>query len=443
MQTSACSRRGFFRAGAGLAATAVAASVARSEEARLPSPPGPVPRPIVAVVRIRNGDLARGVEEAVDLLGGMAEVTRGRNRILLKPNLVVNESRCTTKPAVVGELARLMKAAGKEVSIGEASVIGATRCVDVLGPYQDSFFQSLGYTAMARAAGVPLVNLHLGPFVTVPVPDGLFWEELVLPRPVVDADLVCSVAMMKTHIYATVTLTLKNAIGLYPGAIYGSYRWWVHDNAYLRRSPGVAYEILDMVRAARFGLSVIDASMAMEGNGPTDGTLVPMNLILAGTEPLATDLVGAAIMGIPAGEVPTFEWAHRLGMKPTSLEDIELRGVALEDVRRRFVRAALQHPGNGGDNAPVPAPFPRIEPAGPGRMAVTWAERAPCPVLRFNDAGKARVEWTDAPTLRRSVLERSSTLQPRSWERIEPATPGRHEFDVSGGARSYFRLRQP
>jgi uncharacterized protein (DUF362 family) len=76
---------------------------------------------VVSVARIRDGDTARAVEEALEMLGGVAEVTAGKQRIMLKPNLVIDNPDCTTKPAVVEALARLMLAAGKDVLIGEGS----------------------------------------------------------------------------------------------------------------------------------------------------------------------------------------------------------------------------------------------------------------------------------------------------------------------------------
>jgi uncharacterized protein (DUF362 family) len=56
-----------------------------------------------------------------------------------------------------------------------------------------------------------------------------------------------------------------------------------------------------LVRANKVGLSVIDASQAMEGDGPSEGDIVDMGLIVAGTDPLAADMVGAALMGIAPG----------------------------------------------------------------------------------------------------------------------------------------------
>jgi len=62
--------------------------------------------PIVSVVKIRDDDIGAAVEEAIDLLGGVEEVAQGKQRIMLKPNLVTAMPQATTNPKVVGALAR-------------------------------------------------------------------------------------------------------------------------------------------------------------------------------------------------------------------------------------------------------------------------------------------------------------------------------------------------
>lgn len=309
----------------------------------------PSPRPVVSIVRIPNDNTGYAVEKAIDLIGGIAEVTIGKNSILLKPNLVSEDPRATTKPTVVHALAKLMKGAGKEVMIGEGSaaagnfnvkngVIYRTRKEDILDPMQKYVFDQLGYSDLARSLHIPLINLHSGDLVDVPVPDGLAHQTVTVNKSLTDADLLCSVPMMKTHVLATVTLGMKNLIGAYPGTVYYSVRSWLHDRAAEKGSPGVAFEILDMVRANKLGLVVVDASMAMEGNGPSAGQLVKMDLIIAGTNPLATDMVAAQVMGFSAEEIPTFVWAQKLGMGPAAVSDVEIRGESIESVRRNFVR---------------------------------------------------------------------------------------------------------
>ncbi|NQU88815.1 MAG: DUF362 domain-containing protein [Mariniphaga sp.] len=240
-----------------------------------------------------------------------------------------------------------MKKAGKEVCIGEGSAAAPgfnlkgntqyrTKKSEILDPMQKYVFDQLGYTKLAKELAIPLINLHSGNLVDVEVPNGLMFDKITVHKSVTETDLLCSVPMMKTHVLATVTLGMKNLIGVYPGSVYYSVRSFLHDKAVDKGSPGIAYEIVDMVRASKMGLTVVDASTAMEGNGPSEGELVKMNLIIAGTNPLATDLVAASIMGFEIDEIPTFEWAVKSGMKPGSLDEIEVRGEKLNDVKRKF-----------------------------------------------------------------------------------------------------------
>jgi len=303
----------------------------------------------VSVVRIRNGRTEAAVEEAIDLLGGMETVAKGKERIMLKPNLVAEGPSFTTKPDVIRALVRLMKKAGKDVSIGEGSAaaggfnaIGGevyrTRNREILDRMQQYVYDQLGYADLARSHRVPLLNLHTGDMVEVAIPNGLAFDSISLHHALTEIDLLCSVPMMKTHELATVTLGMKNLIGLYPGQVYASVRGWVHDRAHRAGSPGVAFETVDMVRANKLGLVVVDASFAMEGQGPTRGRTFEMGLIIAGTNPLATDMVAASLMGFRMREVPTFRWAQEIGMTPASLDGIEIRGEKLEMVRQRFLK---------------------------------------------------------------------------------------------------------
>ena len=339
------SRRDFVKTSAGLfVGTAAGGLGIGGGESR----PG-VDQAVVSVVKIRNDRVAHAVEEAIDLIGGVETVAKDKERIMLKPNLVAESPTFTTKPSVVRALGELMKRSGKEVLIGEGSAAGngfnvkggvtyRTRNREILDGMQQYVFDTLGYTELARAIGAPLVNLHSGELADVDIPNGLAFDTVSLHYSLTEIDLLCSVPMMKTHVLATVTLGMKNLIGLYPGTIYYSVRSWLHDQAAHAHSPGVAFEILDMVRANKLGLVVVDGSMAMEGDGPSEGSLVKMDLIIAGTNPLATDMVAANIMGFEPHEVPTFTWANRVGMQPASISGIEVRGEKLDNVRRPFVR---------------------------------------------------------------------------------------------------------
>ncbi len=342
-------RREFLRRLEVLTAAAAMTPLARFQS--LSAAASSAEKPAVSIVRREHGDTARAVQEAVDLLGGIDTVTSGKTSIMLKPNLVSNVFTDTTDPAVVRALAEMMKAAGKEVCIGEGSaaagpgfnvvsgVVYRTHDVELLDRMQQYVFDQLGYTNLADDLEIPLVNLHTGELVEVTVPDAYAFNPIKLHHSLTEIDLLVSVPRMKTHTLATVTLGMKNVIGLYPGSEYGTVRSYVHDLGAEYADVGIAIEIVDMVRANKMGLTVIDALVAMEGDGPSYGAntrMVDMNLIIAGTTPLATDMVAATVMGFGLDEIPTFEWAIRAGMTPTSLEDIDVRGLAIADVQRPF-----------------------------------------------------------------------------------------------------------
>lgn len=343
--SSPCNRRDFIRKGS-LSALGVAIGPTVIGSWGLC---GDYARPVVSIVKIKENRMERAVEEAIDLLGGMEQVARNKYRIMLKPNLVDENPRDTTKPEVIQALVKLLKRHGREVWIGEGScaaggfnanesVVFRTRKEEILDGMQQHVFDRLGYSDLAGDLKVPLINLHSGKMENVEVPGGQLFDRITMHRSLRQVDMLCSVPMMKTHVLATVTLGMKNLIGLYPGTVYYSARSWLHDHAWDHGSRGVALEVLDMVRAAKPGLTVIDGSMAMEGDGPSGGTLVKTDLIIAGMNPLATDMVAANVMGFSTLEIPIFRYAIESGMTPADLNEVEVRGEAISSVSRSFVR---------------------------------------------------------------------------------------------------------
>lgn len=320
-------------------------------------------RPVVSLVRVPDrGSEGKGIEyavtRAVELIGGVGQVTRGKERILIKPNLVNPEPSDTTHPGVVEALGLLMKKAGKEVKIGEAGAASSantntflkgyvcrTRDTEKLRAIQNEIFEKTGFRELSRQTGIPLVNLHLGDLVKVPIANSFVYEDLLIHKALADADMVCSVPMMKTHGLANVTLALKNVgMGCFPGMVYGTVRSLVHQQGIKKEPTGTSAVTIDMVRANPMGLTVIDAVTALEGQGPSlkaGSRLVRMNLIIASTNALAADMVAAAVMGFDPREIDTFHWAWRAGMTPGSLNGIRIRGADLKDVTRPFLRPKL------------------------------------------------------------------------------------------------------
>ena len=316
--------------------------------------------PIVSIVSVNSKwSEAKGIEyattKAIELIGGINEIAKDKNRILLKPNLVNPNPSDTTNPLVIETLAKLMKNSGKEVYIGEAGAasfrnidtsiqgyVCRTKNTDVLEAIQDDIFRATGYEDLSKRSGIPLVNLHVGNMVKMKVSDNFVYKKIYIHKAMSDVDLVCSVPMMKTHGLATVTLGLKNiGIGGYPGMIYGTVRSLVHQEGIKLEATGTSAVTVDMVKANKLGLSVIDATTAMQGQGPSlsqGGSLVDMNLIIASKNALAADMVAANIMGFEPIEIDTFKWAWKAGMNPSNINEIQIVGEKIEKVRQQFRR---------------------------------------------------------------------------------------------------------
>lgn len=342
------SRREFLQTSAGAAAGMMTASILGCSGGSGSNSGSVAKTATVSIATVKNGRIDLAVEEAIELLGGINAVTTGKQKIMLKPNLTIDNTTATTNPEVISALAVLLQGAGKEVLIGEGSacatgynlingVVYWTNDQTMLDNMQQYIFDKLGYTALAQSLGIQLINLHSGDMSTVAVPNGFVFDNITINKTLTDIDMLCSVPMMKTDQLAGVSLGMKNLFGTYPGTVYGSVRSMVHDKAAAMDPTGTAAAIVDIVRANKLGLVVIDGTTAMEGNGPTSDDLLDMNLIIAGTDPLATDMVAAYVMGFMPTDIQTFQWANEAGMQTQNLSQIEILGETIASVQRNFV----------------------------------------------------------------------------------------------------------
>jgi uncharacterized protein (DUF362 family) len=257
------------------------------------------------------------VRQALDHLGGMSRFVRPGQSVLMKPNQTVfysAEEGCTTDPLVVGALIRLAKEAGAaRVQVGESS-----------GGFFDSL-QCMAITGMAAVAekeGAELVNLGSDevPNRVVPVPDGVVIKEVPLPAPLLDADVIINVPKAKTHHYEPISGALKNWMGV----VNQNWRLGNHgdDDAIPR--------FVDVMTVSRPALCVVDALIAGEGDGPIANLPRWCGCVLASTDPVATDVTIARLLGGDWRKLKFAEEAERRGLGLR--EPIDYLGAPLEEV---------------------------------------------------------------------------------------------------------------
>lgn len=238
--------------------------------------------------------------------------------ILVKPNYINAKhpsTGITTDSRVVEGVVKFLKAHGKEnIIIGEGS------------GWADTFqaFKVAGIDKVAERWNVKLFDLNKDTFIEVYPPSPLALKKVKVAKTATET-LIVSVPKLKLHRIATVTLGLKNMMGVL--ASKGSMH-----NGHLSEN------IADLASTLKPSLTVIDGVIAGEGH-ETSGNPVEMNLVIAGTDPVAVDAVGSAVMGVNPAEVKHLVLAERKGLGTCDLNKIEVLGEPVEKVKRKFRRS--------------------------------------------------------------------------------------------------------
>ncbi len=282
----------------------------------------PTMSPTVAIVRCPTyapAAVDAALEEAFHLLGGISQFVKRDEQVLLKPNLLAAatpEEQATTHPEIVAGVIRQVARAGGRPFIAESPAFGSlTHVAEVAG---------IG--AVARAHHVPLVELNRP--IHLPLKSPLSRRWLVGDPRVVQADVLLNLPKLKAHAQTRLTGAIKNLYGCVPGK---RKVWWhfqaQHDLA--RFSEMLA----DNALAVQSSLTIVDAVMAMEGQGPRRGTPKPVGLIVAGSDPVAVDAVLCELVGLPVQQYEIVQVAARRGVGVADLGTIRIVGESLEQAR--------------------------------------------------------------------------------------------------------------
>ncbi len=243
--------------------------------------------------------------------------------ILVKPNMldVVDSELATTHPKIVGAVLDLLGELGvSQVVVGDGSAFR-----------RDTYSVAKG-CGLAQVLGnrnIPFIDLNYDELVPVRVKDG--WirntDTLWLPRHAVEADYIFSLAKLKAHHWAGVTLSLKNLLGVIPGSRYGWGKNIIHMN-------GINATILGLYQSLPPVISIVDGIVGMEGNGPLNGKPVQHGLLAMGRDPLAVDVTCAQLMGFSIDSIP-----HLIGAATAGIGQawkIETRGTPPEQLQKHY-----------------------------------------------------------------------------------------------------------
>ena len=277
----------------------------------------------VSIVKYQES--MNSVEEAISLSGAFDSIKSG-DTVFVKPNIVF-WSRHTQMPPwgvitttlVVEEVVKCLKDLSvKEIVIGEGII--STEPNDTKTPQHA--FEALGYNELAKKYGVKIFDTFEREFCSVDMGDNI---GLNFSKDLLDADFVVSVPVLKTHAQTKISLSQKNLKGCLD--LKSRKKCHSDDTAY-----DLNYHIGGLSSVLPRSCTVIDGIYTLEKGPVYSGKARRSDLLLASSDLLAADIVGAATLGLDPAHVPHLVSAcKRKGIAPT-IKSVNVVGEPLEQV---------------------------------------------------------------------------------------------------------------
>ncbi len=289
-----------------------------------------------------QAEVERALDEAVAAMGGFDWVKEGMT-VAIKANLVMflkPERAATTHPSLLCALVKRLKERGAEVILGDSP-----------GGLYNAAYVGRVYAAtgmhLVEQAGAKLNDDYSQ--VTVNFPKAKIAKSFTYTAYLDKADAIINFCKLKSHGMMGMSAAAKNMFGVIPGTMKPEYHFkYPNPNDFADMLIDIDEYFKDKMK-----LTIVDAVIGMEGNGPTQGTPRKIGAVMAGVNPHKLDLACAAVIGAATDSVPTLAAAIRRGLAPMDAKDVRISGeldkYIIPDFERVDASAAkLQF---GGDSA--------------------------------------------------------------------------------------------
>jgi len=280
-------------------------------------------KPIVAIVRYEEPALS--VRKAVDLCGGLDHLP-SKAKVLIKPNLVLWTRYAVfpkwgtlTTSRVIEDIVMLLKERGvEEITIAEGMVL--TNPEDKATPQHA--FEALGYNVLKKRYGVKSINIHTRPFEEVDLGSGVV---LNFNLDALQSDFVVDIPVLKTHHQSVVTLGIKNLMGLFDI----ESRKKIHSQDL---EKDLNYMIAKLSNKLPPSFTLLDGIYTSERGPSVNGKIRRSNILVASSDILSADMVGAKLLGYDTSEVPHLLHAAGDYQRPIDLSDVKIVGEKIENM---------------------------------------------------------------------------------------------------------------
>ena len=294
----------------------------------------------MAVALTKKSDHPNALEAAIEMCEGFARLLP-EHKVLIKPNLVIGGKkgifppfgRVTTSDLMEKLVQLLLDKGCRDITIGEG-----TGLVKELDSDTPSAFRFAGMDRVAKQYGVKLVDFEPGPFERVEL-DG---HKFSVVKSALEADFLINFPVLKTHAQTIVSLGMKNL----KGCLRFPSKKKFHKLGSLKKLIALLNTHI------RSDLVIIDGTYGLS-NGPVFGNAHRWDVIIAGTDILETEMVGAAIQGKNPADIDHIVAYAGLEGRQVDLDRVEVKGRSIDELamdlpwksnlNRPFERFALKN----------------------------------------------------------------------------------------------------
>lgn len=285
-----------------------------------------VKEPIVAITKAMTE--GRSLEKSLDLLP-IDEIIQKGDKVIITPNWVKDgqaKDGVVVGPKTLQRLIQYVKT--KEPSI----IYIATGSGGMETP---QVMTNVGYDKVIKEENVEFIDMNYGPFVELKL-DHPIIKTTPINKIVDEADVIISFTQLKYHEEATVTASIKNiAMGYPPASVHG----------FPKKKTGIHEDLHGFIRSfikkVPVDLAIISLDKAMIGTGPIFGQAVDTpGLIIASTDPVAADSVGARLLGFLPQGVSYLYGLYKDGFGEADPANMTIKGIDLIEAEKIFSKAA-------------------------------------------------------------------------------------------------------
>lgn len=273
----------------------------------------------MSVSLIRREKTGNSVSKAIDLCDGFRSL-KNSDRVLIKPNLVLGANQknfppfgIVTTATIIDELAQALLEKGcRDITVGEGSIV-----LEELGSNTTKGFKFSGISRVGKDYNLKLIDFEAEDYEKVKLDDHTFQ----IAKRALEADFLINVPVLKTHGQAIVSLGMKNL----KGCLKFSSKKRFHKRGNLEKLIALLNVYLNT------HLTIIDGTYALE-NGPSGGPAHRKDLIIASSDILAAEIVGAKVLGKNPSNIPHIKEFANLTKRNADLNSIAIKGEKIEDV---------------------------------------------------------------------------------------------------------------